>query len=167
VLILQWHDLQIRIADPDPTFYFSADPDPAPHKNDGRICDQWPTDPPRLHFAPPLLHWEDPRPFIHFEPLIDFDFNTEPDPAFSLYYGSGSIFKKTMRIHDDPDPQPCVRSTYTARKKFPFSLLHRFDVFSVLIVSWLPGEPVELLPVEIELAKLGHRLEPQPLVLNM
>jgi hypothetical protein len=36
-----------------------------------------------------------------------------------------------------------------------------------MIGSWLPGEPVELLPVKIELSELGHRLEPQPLVLNM
>jgi hypothetical protein len=69
-----------------------------------------------------------------------------------------------MRIYDDPDPQPCPR---TAQKQFPFSLLYGFKVLSALIVSWLPGEPVELLPVEVELAELGHRLEPQPLVLNM
>ncbi len=78
---------------------------------------------------------------------------------------------KTMRIHDDPDPQPCLHSNGTvriAKKQFPFSLLRGFkEVLSVLIVLWLPGEPVELLPVKIELAELGHRLEPQPLVLNI
>ncbi len=76
--------------DPDPTFYFNADPDPAPHKNDGRICDQWPTDPPRLHFAPPRLYCDGPRPSIHFESWILtlmrnriqlFHSDTDPDPS--------------------------------------------------------------------------------------
>ena len=31
----------------------------------------------------------------------------------------------------------------------------------------IPGEPVELLPIEVELAQLRHGLEPQPLVLNI
>ena len=33
-------------------------------------------------------------------------------------------------------------------------------------VILVPGEPVELLSVEVQLAQLGHCLEPQPLVLN-
>jgi hypothetical protein len=89
-----------RVADPvpdlDPAFYLNADPDQAFRIQNllltkvMLICDHWFIGPPRLHFKPPGLNCERPRPPtpLFFKPLKlrNFDFNAEldPDPATPL-----------------------------------------------------------------------------------
>jgi hypothetical protein len=43
-------------ADPNSSFHFDADPDPAPHQSNAilKICDHWYTDPERRNFEPPV-----------------------------------------------------------------------------------------------------------------
>jgi hypothetical protein len=74
-------------ADPDPAFYFYADPDP--YQSYANL--QQPVYRPfRAPFEPPLCVHGSPR--LHFEPLKlrNFDFNADPNPAF----------------HADADPDP-------------------------------------------------------------
>jgi hypothetical protein len=101
-------------SDPDPTFHFKADPDPAPHQ---KVMRSGTTGLQTIHGFSLRLHasivsvrgplW------FHFEPrnILSFDFNADPDPAFrsnadpelasQKYSGYGSGFPKysgSMRI---------------------------------------------------------------------
>ncbi len=75
-------------ADPDPDFAFTnADPDPAPHQSDEECATTglWTLHSQGLHFEPPGLHCERPRPStLFFLQLLNFGFNADPylDPAF-------------------------------------------------------------------------------------
>ncbi len=61
-----------------------------------RICDQWFTAPPVLHFEPPCLHCERPLPSMApFWVSLNLNFNADSHPASKYRYTA------------DPDPQPC------------------------------------------------------------
>jgi hypothetical protein len=69
---------------PDPVFHFNSDPDPAPLQSDRNLRPAV-YRPSRLHFEPPGLKCERPRPFtalLYFEPLqlLNFDLNADPQP---------------------------------------------------------------------------------------
>jgi hypothetical protein len=62
-----------------------------------RICDQWPTGPPGLHFECPQLHFESRK-------FLNFDFYADPDPAFR----SNTDPDPASKNNGDPDPKPCT-----------------------------------------------------------
>jgi hypothetical protein len=89
-------------ADPDPAFGFNADPDPAPHQSDENLRPLV-YRPFGIHFKPPRLHCERPRPFTpHFEPLkpLHFDLNADLDPDSASRNNSDPY---------GPALQPCTR----------------------------------------------------------
>jgi hypothetical protein len=66
-----------------------------------RICDHSTTDPPKLHFGPPGLHWEHRGPLrLYLEPLniLNFNFNADPSGSFLTLMQIRIQLPKIMRI---------------------------------------------------------------------
>ncbi len=74
-------------ADPDPSFYFDADPDRLLTLMRIRIkvmqiCDKGSTDPPRLHSS--ILIWAYTPPLWASTQLLNFDFDADPNLDFAI-----------------------------------------------------------------------------------
>ncbi len=110
-----YYVLYSRVADPH---HFNADPYPAFHLQQIRIlllikviriCDHYhsTTDPPKLHFGPPGLHWEHRGPpHLYLEPLNILNFNFNADPS-GFIFNSDADPDPASKDNADPDPQLC------------------------------------------------------------
>jgi hypothetical protein len=133
--------------DPDPAFSLYTDPDLLLIKV-MQTCDNWPTDPPGLHFEPPRLHLGvhgPPRLRIESRKRLNFDCNAYPDPPFHSSADADLDPDPTSTNNADPDPKAWYR--------YQLSQCGQFILFSELH-CWLLMRVSYLYPIVVELRNI-------------